>query len=170
MTSMVPASVRVRREEASASSRAVLGPGAKGRPTVGPGFGLAPALFTSRSVLPPSPADYLALSWSMLLGSQDCGHLVSLWPSYCHYAAIQFSYCIYGPQSHGPCAVGSPWLAPCFPPEGQRSAALGADKRGVSSLPDSCLGCMMNMLSNVFSASESLYCAGSLALSVYLAA
>ena len=77
VTSMVPASVRVRREEASASSRAVLGPGAKGRPTIGPGFGLAPALFTSRSVLPPSPADYLALSWFMLLGSQECGYLVS---------------------------------------------------------------------------------------------
>ncbi|CAK0784079.1 hypothetical protein CVIRNUC_007282 [Coccomyxa viridis] len=56
VTSMVPASVRVRREEASASSRAVLGPGAKGRPTVGPGFGLAPALFTSSAVRPAAPA------------------------------------------------------------------------------------------------------------------
>ena len=69
VTSMVPASVRVRREEASASSRAVLGPGAgKGRPTVGPGFGLAPALFTSRSALSTSPAQTLfscgACCWS----------------------------------------------------------------------------------------------------------
>ena len=77
VTSMVPASVRVRREEASASSKAVLGPGAKGRPTVGPGFGLAPALFTSRLVLPPSPAEHLALSCFMLLGPQGCAHLVS---------------------------------------------------------------------------------------------
>lgn len=49
VTSMVPASVRVRREEASSSGRAVApSPGAKGRPSVGPGFGLAPTLSTSR--------------------------------------------------------------------------------------------------------------------------
>lgn len=49
VTSMVPASVRVRREEASSSGRAMApSPGAKGRPSVGPGFGLAPTLSTSR--------------------------------------------------------------------------------------------------------------------------
>ena len=50
MTSMVPASVRVRREDAASASRVVPGSGGvKGRPTVGPGFGLAPTLSTSRS-------------------------------------------------------------------------------------------------------------------------
>ena len=50
VTSMVPASVRVRREDASSASRIVASAGGvKGRPTVGPGFGLAPTLSTSRS-------------------------------------------------------------------------------------------------------------------------
>lgn len=52
VTSMIPASVRVRREDASSSSRVVAGTGGvKGRPTVGPGFGLAPTLSTSRLAL-----------------------------------------------------------------------------------------------------------------------
>ncbi len=48
---MVPASVRVRREDASSAGRIVAAAGGvKGRPTVGPGFGLAPTLSTSRSL------------------------------------------------------------------------------------------------------------------------
>ena len=58
MTSMVPASVRVRREDASSASRVVAGAGGlKGRPVVGPGFGLTPTLSTSR--LAPSRCDHL---------------------------------------------------------------------------------------------------------------
>lgn len=57
VTSMVPASVRVRREEPSTKLR--LGPGAavaRSRPVVGPGFGLAPAAPAGAAAATPAAA------------------------------------------------------------------------------------------------------------------
>ena len=73
MTSMVPASVRVRREDASSASRVVAGAGGvKGRPVVGPGFGLTPTLSTSRSAAN-------LLPWSVVaFGAELQRHIHSL--------------------------------------------------------------------------------------------
>ncbi|KAK9908252.1 hypothetical protein WJX75_004876 [Coccomyxa subellipsoidea] len=57
VTSMVPASVRVRREDPSTKPR--LGPGAavaRSRPVVGPGFGLAPAVPAGAAAATPATA------------------------------------------------------------------------------------------------------------------